>query len=294
MKIYINGLFYPKEEAKISVFDHGLLYGDGVFEGIRAYNRRVFRLERHVERLFYSAKAINLSIPLSPEEFSEAILETCRQNEIENGYIRAVVTRGIGDLGLNPLHCQKPTIFIIADKILLYNPKIYQEGLTVRTVSTRISSHGSISPAIKSLNYLNKILAKIEANLSGADEGLLLNQLDHIAECTSENIFLVKNGIVMTPPVSAGLLPGITRETILTLAKEMELKTEEKNLVLYDIWTAEEVFITGTGAEIAPVVEVDGRPIGKRKPGEITLLLMKKFRELTQHSGVNIYAKEDS
>ncbi|QSR88178.1 branched-chain-amino-acid transaminase [Methylacidiphilum caldifontis] len=289
MKIYIDGLFYPKEEAKISVFDHGLLYGDGVFEGIRAYNRRVFLLERHIERLFYSAKAINLSIPLSPQECSEAILETCRQNEIEDGYIRVVVTRGVGDLGLNPLHCHKPTIFIIADKISLYNPKIYQQGLKIRTVSTRIPSHSSVSPAIKSLNYLNKILAKIEANLSGADEGLMLNQLDQITECTSENIFIIKNSTVMTPPLSAGLLPGITRETILRLSKELGLKTEEKEMILYDIWTSEEVFITGTGAEIAPVIEVDGRSIGKRLPGEITLLLIKKFRELTQRTGVEIY-----
>ncbi|QSR86149.1 branched-chain-amino-acid transaminase [Candidatus Methylacidiphilum infernorum] len=289
MKIYINGLFYSKEDAKISVFDHGLLYGDGVFEGIRAYNKRVFLLDRHIERLFYSAKAINLSIPLSPEEFSEAILETCRQNAIDNGYIRAVVTRGVGDLGLNPLHCHKPTVFIIADKISLYNPKTYQEGLKIRTVSTRIPSHSSISPAIKSLNYLNKILAKIEANLSGADEGLMLNQFDQITECTSENIFIFKNGTLMTPPLSAGLLPGITRETVLRLSKELGLKTEEKDLILYDIWTSEEVFITGTGAEIAPVVEVDGRPIGKRIPGKTTLLLMEKFRELTQSCGVEIY-----
>lgn len=290
MKIYINGLFYSKEDAKISVFDHGLLYGDGVFEGIRAYNKRVFLLDRHIERLFYSAKAINLSIPLSPQEFSEAILETCRQNAIDNGYIRAVVTRGVGDLGLNPLHCHKPTVFIIADKISLYNPKTYQEGLKIRTVSTRIPSHSSISPAIKSLNYLNKILAKIEANLSGADEGLMLNQFDQITECTSENIFIFKNGTLMTPPLSAGLLPGITRETVLGLSKELGLKTEEKDLILYDIWTSEEVFITGTGAEIAPVVEVDGRPIGKRIPGKTTLLLMEKFRELTQSCGVEIYA----
>ncbi|HEY4953195.1 MAG TPA: branched-chain-amino-acid transaminase, partial [Verrucomicrobiae bacterium] len=262
MKIFIDGKFYSERDAKISVFDHGLLYGDGIFEGIRAYNGRVFKLKEHIERLFCSAKAILLEIPLSPGKISEAILATCRANKLRDGYIRLVVTRGVGTLGLNPRSCKKPSIIIIADKIQLYPPEYYQRGLDIITVPTVRNLHSALNPAIKSLNYLNNILAKIEANNGGCEEAVMLNAEGFVAECTGDNLFIVKNGELFTPPLSAGALYGITRQTVIELAEQSGLKVSEPNLTRYDLFNADECFLTGTGAELIPVVKIDGRVIG--------------------------------
>ena len=289
--IYIDGKFYPEQEAKISVFDHGLLYGDGVFEGIRFYNGRVFKLEEHLERLEDSARAICLSIPVSRVEMTEALLETIRQNQMQDGYIRLVVTRGVGDLGLNPILCKKPTLFIIVSPITLYSSELYERGLNVITCATRRVTPSVMSPAVKSLNYLNNIMAKIEANQANAGEGLLLNEQGYVTECTADNIFVIKRGEIVTPPISAGALRGITRGVVFDLAAELGLKISEPNLTRYDIYTADECFLTGSGAEIIPMVQLDTRPIGDGKPGPITARLISRFRELTQTTGTPIYNK---
>lgn len=286
-KIYIDGVFYPEAEAKVSVFDHGLLYGDGIFEGIRFYNGRVFRLEEHIDRLYDSARAIAMTIPLSKAEMIEAHLESCRQNGLRDGYIRTVVTRGVGDLGLNPANCPKPTVIIIASGIKLYPAELYQKGLTVVTCATRRVAPGAFSPAVKSLNYLNNILAKIEA--AGAGEGLMLNEQGYVAEATGDNVFILKKGALLTPPVSAGGLGGITRAVVLELAKELGIPASEAQLTRYDLYTADEFFLTGTAAEIIPVVELDTRPIGDGKPGPLTAKFIARYRELTQASGTPIY-----
>src|SRR5512135_354866 len=234
MKIYIDGKYYDEQHAKISVFDHGLLYGDGVFEGIRAYNGRVFRLKEHIDRLYCSAKAILLEIPLSPKQMTQAVLETCRRNKIRNGYIRLVVTRGVGTLGLNPNRCKNPSVIIIADKIQLYPPELYEKGMEIVTVPTTRNLHSALNPAIKSLNYLNNILAKIEANNAGCEEAILLNAEGFVAECTGDNVFILKNGHLQTPPLSAGALYGITRRTVMEIAAESGLKVGEPNLTRYD------------------------------------------------------------
>jgi branched-chain amino acid aminotransferase len=285
MKIFIDGKFYSERDAKISVFDHGLLYGDGIFEGIRAYNGRVFKLKEHIDRLFYSAKAILLEIPMSPGKISEAVLETCRKNKLRDGYIRLVVTRGVGSLGLNPKSCKKPSVIIIADKIQLYPPEFYQRGLDIITVPTTRNLHSALNPAIKSLNYLNNILAKIEANNGGCEEAVMLNAEGFVAECTGDNLFIVKNGELFTPPLSAGALYGITRQTVIELAQETGLKVSEPNLTRYDLFNADECFLTGTGAEIVPVVKIDGRIIGSGKPGKITRKLVEDYHALTKMSG---------
>ncbi|HEX3890133.1 MAG TPA: branched-chain-amino-acid transaminase, partial [Verrucomicrobiae bacterium] len=248
MKIFIDGRFYGERDAKISVFDHGLLYGDGIFEGIRAYNGRVFKLKEHIDRLFCSAKAILLEIPMSPGKISEAILKTCRANKLRDGYIRLVVTRGVGSLGLNPKSCKKSSVIIIAGSIQLYPPKFYAKGLTIITVPTTRNLHSALNPAIKSLNYLNNILAKIEANNGGCEEAVMLNAEGFVAECTGDNLFIVKNGELFTPPLSAGALYGITRQTVIELAQEAGLKVSEPNLTRYDLFNADECFLTGTGA----------------------------------------------
>jgi len=289
MKIYLDGQFYDKENAKISVFDHGLLYGDGVFEGIRFYHGRVFRLDEHVGRLFDSAKAICLKIPLDKAGLTGAILETIRQNELQDGYIRMVVTRGCGDLGLNPALCPKATVFIIASKITLYPEEMYRNGLMVTTCATRRIPHGALSPMVKSLNYLNNVLAKIEAQQSGAGEGLMLNEQGYVAECTGDNIFIVKNGAVFTPPLSSGALAGITRGVVFELAQEMGLALSEPAMTRYDIYTADECFLTGTAAEIIPAVRLDSREIGDGKPGPVTQRLTARFRQLTETTGTAIY-----
>ena len=270
MKIFIDGKYYDERNAKISVFDHGLLYGDGIFEGIRAYHGRVFKLKEHIDRLFYSAKAILLEIPMSSAQITRATVEVCRENKIRDGYIRLVVTRGVGTLGLNPKSCKRPSVIIIADKIQLYPAGVYQRGLDIITVPTTRNLHSALNPAIKSLNYLNNILAKIEANNGGCEEAVMLNAEGFVAECTGDNLFIVKNGALLTPPLSAGALYGITRRTVMELAEESGLKVSEPNLTRYDLFSADECFLTGTGAEIVPVVKIDGRVIGTGKPGTFT------------------------
>jgi len=291
MKIYIDGKYYSEKNATVSVFDHGLLYGDGIFEGIRAYNGRVFKLKEHIDRLYYSAKAILLDIPISHEEMMKAVVDTCRANKLRECYIRLVVTRGPGGLGLNPKRCKKPVIIIIADKIQLYPPEYYQKGLEIITVPTVRNLHSAVNPAIKSLNYLNNILAKIEANNGGVEEAIMLNAEGYVAECTGDNIFLVKGNTLLTPPLSAGALYGITRGVVMELAAEMGLKVTEPNLTRYDVFNADECFLTGTGAELIPVVKVDGRVIGTGKPGPYTKQLVERYHALTKVSGEPIFKK---
>jgi branched-chain amino acid aminotransferase len=288
MKIYIDGVFYADNEAKISVFDHGLLYGDGVFEGIRFYNGRVFKLKEHLDRLYDSARAICLAIPLSHDEMTQAVLESVRQNNLRDGYIRLVVTRGVGDLGLNPKLCKKATVIIIAANITLYPAELYQKGLEVITCATRRVSPSALSPAVKSLNYLNNIMAKIEAMQAGAGEGLMLNDQGYVAECTGDNIFVLKNGALSTPPISAGALRGITRQVVIDIAKEFGMPAVEENMTRYELYTADEIFLTGTAAEVIPVVKLDSRPIGDGKPGPVTARFIARFRELTQSTGTPI------
>ncbi len=289
MKVFIDGKYYDEHAAKISVFDHGLLYGDGVFEGIRAYHGRVFKLREHIDRLFCSAKAIMLNIPMSHAHIMRAVVEACRMNKIRDGYIRLVVTRGIGTLGLSPNRCKKPSIIIIADKIQLYPPALYQKGMEIVTVPTVRSLHSALNPAIKSLNYLNNILAKIEANHAGCEEAVMLNAEGFVAECTGDNLFIVKKGELLTPPLSAGALYGITRGVVMELAEEEGLAVSEPNLTRYDLFNADECFLTGTGAEIVPVVKIDGRVIGAGKPGPITCKLVTEYHALTKNSGEPIY-----
>jgi branched-chain amino acid aminotransferase len=289
MKIFIDGKFYGERDAKISVFDHGLLYGDGVFEGIRAYHGRVFKLKEHIDRLFCSAKAILLKIPMSHAQIMRAVVEACRKNKIRDGYVRLLVTRGVGTLGLNPKSCKRPSVIIIAGSIQLYPPALYQRGMDIITVPTTRNLHGALNPAIKSLNYLNNILAKIEANNGGCEEAVMLNAEGFVAECTGDNLFIVKNGELFTPPLSAGALYGITRQTVIELAEEEGLKVCEPNLTRYDLFNADECFLTGTGAEIVPVVKIDGRVIGTGKPGALTRKLVKDYHALTKVSGEPIY-----
>ena len=285
MKIYIDGKYYDQHKATVSVFDHGLLYGDGVFEGIRAYHGRVFTLAEHIERLFCSAKAILLTIPLTPEEVARVVVETCRKNKLRDGYIRLLVTRGTGSLGLNPLKCTKPSVIIIADKIQLYPAELYQRGLDLVTVPTVRNLHSALNPAIKSLNYLNNILAKIEALHSGCEEAIMLNAEGYVAECSGDNIFMVKGGDLLTPPLSAGALHGITRSVVMDLARQNGLAVREPNLTRYDLFNADECFLTGTGAEIIAAVKIDGRVIGSGKPGPVTEKLVSQYRQLTRDSG---------
>lgn len=287
MKVYINGKFYDKRDAKISVFDHGLLYGDGVFEGIRSYNRMVFKLREHIDRLFESAQSIMLKIPLNKEQLIKAVIATLKANNLENAYIRLVVTRGEGDLGLDPRKCTGgPTIIIITDKIVLYPEKLYKEGLTIITVPTVRNLPEALNPQIKSLNYLNNILAKIEAVNAGCDEAIMLDYLGYVAECTGDNIFIVKNNHLYTPPQCMGTLRGITRDTILELARRNKIPVHEHVITRHEVYICDECFLTGTAAEVIPVVKVDGRIIGTGRPGKITLRLMQKFKELTKREGI--------
>ena len=289
MKIYIDGEFYEKENAKISVFDHGLRYGDGVFEGIRFYNGRVFRLEEHIDRLYDSSHAICLKVGLDKQTLTEALLQTIRLNELRDGYVRLVVTRGCGDLGLNPALCPRATVFIIASKITLYSEEKYEKGLEVVTCATRRIPHGALSPMVKSLNYLNNVMAKIEAQHAGAGEGLMLNEQGFVSECTGDNIFTVKKGIIYTPPISSGALSGVTRNVVFEMASELGITILEPNMTRYDIFTADECFLTGTAAEIIPAVKLDTRAIGSGTPGPLTRKLIARFRELTASSGEPIY-----
>ena len=290
MKVYIDGKYYDEKQAKISVFDHGLLYGDGVFEGIRAYNGRVFKLKEHIDRLFYSAKAILLELPKSHAEITKAVVEACRRNQIRDGYVRLVVTRGIGTLGLNPNRCRNPALIIITGSIQLYPAELYQQGMAIVTVPTTRNLHSALNPAIKSLNYLNNILAKIEANHAGCEEAIMLNAEGFVAECTGDNVFIVKARQLSTPPLSAGALYGITRGTVIDLAKEAGLAVTEPNLTRYDLFNADECFLTGTGAELIPIVKIDGRVVGTGRPGPVTRDLVKRYHALTKVSGEPIYA----
>jgi branched-chain amino acid aminotransferase len=287
MKVYINGKFYEKQEAKISVFDHGLLYGDGVFEGIRSYNRLVFKLKEHIDRLFESGHSIMLEIPLSKEQLIKAVIQTLKENNLKDAYIRLVVTRGEGDLGLDPRKCKgRATIIIITDRIALYPQNFYKDGLQIITVPTVRNLPEALNPQIKSLNYLNNILAKIEAVNSGADEAIMLDSLGYVAECTGDNIFIVKRGHLYTPPQCMGTLRGITRDSVLEIAKKDKNPVHEHVLTRHEVYISDECFLTGTAAEIIPVVKVDGRVIGTGKPGKVTLSLMKKFKELTKKEGI--------
>lgn len=288
MQIYLDGQYVDKDSAKVSVFDHGLLYGDGVFEGIRLYEGNVFRLVEHIERLEYSAKALLLKIPLSRQELIDATCETCRRNKLTNGYIRLVVTRGAGDLGLAPWLCPKPTVFIIASTIQLYPPEFYEKGMAIVTVPTRRIGHAALPPTIKSLNYVNNILGKIEAKQAGALEAIMLNDQGFVAECTADNIFTVHKGTIYTPTASQGALKGITRDTIIDIARDLKIPLQEVNMTRYDIWCADEAFLTGSGAEVCPVVGLDGREIGDGKPGPITKRVLAEFRRRVLVEGVRI------
>ncbi len=291
--VYIDGKFVPAKDAKISVFDHGFLYGDGVFEGIRAYNGRVFKLREHIDRLYDSAKAIDLKIPVSKEEFMEIILETLRRNKLRDAYIRPIVTRGIGDLGLDPNKCGKPSIIVIAQPWGRLYGDLYERGLRAVTVTIRRNAIDSLPPNIKSLNYLNNVLAKIEANAKGGDEAIFLDHNGYVSEGSGDNVFIVKNGEVITPP-TINNLKGITREVVIDIIKKLGIPFKEMNISLYDLYTADEIFVTGTAAEICPITWIDGRVVGDGKPGEITKKLMEEFRKLTEREGVPIYADDDS
>lgn len=282
LKIYINGQLLPQEDAKISVFDHGLLYGDGVFEGIRAYHGKVFTLDLHLDRLYDSATALALKIPITKAEMGNAIKETMAANGLTESYIRVVVTRGVGKLGLDPNKCATPQIIIITDTIELYSKALYERGLDIVTVSTIRNHFSALDPKIKSLNYLNNILAKIESLQAGAGEALMLNKDGYVAECAGDNIFIIKDKVLFTPPESAGILIGITRNVVMKLALEMGMQVKEQLMTKYDLYIAQECFLTGTAAEIIPVVKIDGRILGTGKPGKITLELLKKYRDLTK------------
>jgi branched-chain amino acid aminotransferase len=282
MKVYISGQFYDKSEAKISVYDHGLLYGDGVFEGIRSYGGKIFRLRQHLQRLYDSAKAIRLEIPMSQEQLAQAIRQTLDLNGLKDAYIRVVVTRGAGSLGLDPRKTSDPQVIIITDHIQLYPPELYENGLEIVTVATIRNHPNAVNPRIKSLNYLNNILAKLEAIQSGCLEALMLNHKGEVAECTGDNIFVVTRGVVRTPPLDAGILEGITRNAVLELAQRAGIPTSEESLTRHDVYTADECFLTGTAAEIIPVVKCDGRVIGNGKPGPITRQLRERFFALVR------------
>ena len=292
MLIYIDGEFLPKAEAKVSVFDHGLLYGDGVFEGIRSYNGRVFKLDEHLERLYDSAKSIMLQIPISIETMKETVLETLRQNHLTEAYIRLIITRGVGDLGLDPDKCPNPSIIIIADKIVLYPQKFYEDGLEIVTASVRRNYAEAINPRIKSLNYLNNILAKIEGKQAGAEEVLMLNAEGYVVECSGDNIFWIKNETLVTPPVHMGILEGVTRNSVINLARDAGIHVEERVFTRHDLYIADECFLTGTAAEVIPVVKIDRRAIGDGHPGKITQRLISAFRQYANSCGTPIYTTE--
>ena len=286
MKVYLNGKFVDQSKATVSVFDHGLLYGDGVFEGIRSYNGLVFKLREHIDRLFESAHTIMLSIPLGKAELIEVVKQSLRINRLRDAYIRLVVTRGEGDLGLDPRKCTEPTVFVIADKIELYPRRLYEEGLSLITVATQRNVPEALNPQIKSLNYLNNILAKIEAINAGYEEAIMLSHSGYVTECTGENIFLVKRRRLVTPPPYIGVLRGITRQTVMGLGGRARLDVREELLTRHDLFNADEVFLTGTAAEIVPVVKIDGRVIGSGRPGPVTKKLQQAFRQLTKTEGV--------
>lgn len=287
--IYLDGNYVREEEAKISVFDHGVLYGDGVFEGIRVYNGRVFKCEEHINRLYNAAKAIMLEIPMRKEEMTEVLLETCRRNQIKDGYVRLVVTRGKGDLGLNPVSCKVASVFCIVGSITLYPDEMYIKGMPIITAVQRRNKATIVDPQIKSLNYLNNILAKIEANRAGVPEALMLNHDGVVAECTGDNIFIVKDNVIYTPPIYIGILGGITRNTVIELAKELGYEVKESEFTLFNVYSADECFLTGTAAEAIPVTNVDGRIIGNGEAGPVTTRLLEAFKAYANNNGRDIY-----
>ena len=275
--IYVNGEYYPKSQAKISVYDHGLLYGDGIYEAIREYDGVIFKLREHIDRLFESAKSIKLDLGITKEEMEKLVIETVKKNGYRDAYIRIVVTRGVGRMGVDPRNCEKPTIIIIAEP---RKPFLKKEGVEAIIASVRRVPNWALDPKIKTLNYLNNVLAKIEAINAGVDEAIMLNEHGYVTEASTENIFIVKNKKLITPPLEAGILRGITRETVMELAKELGYECEERNLTSHDLYNADEVFVTGTAAEIVPITRIDGRVIGDGKPGPITKELMRKFEEI--------------
>ena len=287
MIIYLDGAYLPKEEAKVSVFDHGLLYGDGVFEGIRAYNGRVFRLDEHLDRLYDSAKTIALEVPIAKAEMGDAIREVLRRNNLRDAYIRPIVTRGVGDLGLDPRKCEKPTVIIVAVEWGAMYGDLYEKGLTAVTVSIRRTPAEALPPNVKSLNYLNNILAKIEANCKGGDEAIFFDTNGYLAEGSGDNLFVVKNGEIVTPP-TLNNLRGVTRLVVLECAADLGITVVERNMGYFDLYTADEVFVTGTAAEVGPIVTIDGRTIGSGRPGPITRQLMSAFKTETARSGTPI------
>jgi branched-chain amino acid aminotransferase len=281
-KVWLNGKLVDREDAKISVFDHGLLYGDGVFEGIRSYSGRVFRLKEHIRRLFDSANGIRLAIPLAADELAKAVADTLQANGLKDAYIRVVVTRGVGTLGLDPNRCQSPAVFIITDRIELYPPELYENGLEIITAATMRNHPNAVNPRLKSLNYLNNILAKIEAIDAGTLEAVMLNHQGFVAECTGDNLFIVRDGVLFTPPIAAGILEGITRDEILAIAEDFGIKVREENLTRHDLYVADECFLTGTAAEVVPVVRIDKRTIGDGHPGPVTKRLAEEFHRRTR------------
>lgn len=288
MKVYITGQFFEKEDAKVSVFDHGFLYGDGIFEGIRLYQGNVYKLEEHLERLEYSARAIMLELPWTRAEIAEVVCESCRVNDLSDGYIRLIVTRGAGSLGLSPRNCKEPQLISIADRIQLYPEQMYRDGLKIITASTRRMSPAALPPMVKSLNYLNNILAKIEALNGGCQECLMLNEQGFVAECSGDNVFMVHKGRLITPPVASGSLVGITRQAVLDIAAEEGIPFEERELTRYDLWIADECFLSGTAAEVIPVVEIDARRIADGLPGPVTQRILRRFRQLVTQDGVRL------
>lgn len=289
LQILIDGEYYAEADAKISVFDHGLLYGDGVFEGIRFYHDRVFRLEEHIDRLFDSAKAIHLAIPATRDEVCRMVVDTIAKNDLHDGYVRLIATRGTGALGLSPYQCEKGSIICIASTITLYPKEYYDDGLILATCATRRPTHDTLSPSVKSLNYLSNVMAKVEALAAGAQEGVMLNTEGYVAECTGDNIFIVKNGVIYTPTVASGSLNGITRKAVMELIEEVGLPLKEIQMARYELYTADEMFLTGTAAEVVPVREYDKRVIGDGKPGPITRQMLAAFRNLVETTGTPIY-----
>jgi len=288
VKIYVDGTLYAKEDARVSVFDHGFLYGDGVFEGIRAYEGNVFRLKEHIDRLYRSAHTIALDIPLTPEQMTQAVLDTVAANEERDAYIRLVVSRGPGDLGIDPANCGRPTVVIIVAEIKLYPKELYESGAAIVTSSVRRIPIQCLDPRIKSLNYLNNIMAKLDARRAGAIEAVMLNQQGRVAECTADNLFFLSEGVLCTPGLMNGALPGITRATVLEIGTALGMPTEEGNYGLHDLYNADEVFLTGTGAEIMPVISVDGRRVGTGKPGDVTRKLLAEFRKRRTKDGIAV------
>jgi branched-chain amino acid aminotransferase len=287
--IYLDGNYVGKDEAKISVYDHGLLYGDGIFEGLRIYNGRIFKLEEHVDRLYDSAKSIMLEVPMTRQEMIDAHVETARRNGLQDGYIRTLVTRGVGSLGIDPRSCPKATVVIIVDKIALYPAEYYEKGISVVTVATRRPAVDALTPRVKSLNYLNNVMAKLEVNMAGAQGGIMLNHDGYVTEGTADNIFVVKNGKMYTTPRFVGILEGITRNTIMDMAKEYGLCLTEEVLTRHDLFVADEIFFTGSGAEIIPVVKVDGRTIGTGAPGDVTRRFIAGYSATVNETGYPIF-----